>query len=287
MASARDWANNANLIMSHQKKSKTNLLADSSDDDTPAPELRINRKYATQYEQFKRRQELERARDLGLIDENGNPINDDDDSTSESEDEGDALTPFMDLQVMKTIQMIRNKDPRIYDSSYSFFKDTDHVSTRLESQPKELVAREKKPKKKIAKDILRDQLIAAAEEGKADAFDSDNDMPTHKGLISGQSEQISDSVQAKVYDAEQAKLRDAFRQAVNSESEAEESDDGLLKVVKRSQEEVDAARASYREFLEKEKGKLPLPQDETKAIDEYVLGQECVGEGLRLIWGRK
>ena len=74
--------------------------------------VKVNKEYA---EKFDRE---ERYRDLQRLKEVSNQMEDEESSDSEIEDEdAEALTSSMELQIVQTINSIRRKDPRIYDSS--------------------------------------------------------------------------------------------------------------------------------------------------------------------------
>ncbi|KOO31699.1 protein kri1-like protein [Chrysochromulina tobinii] len=85
------------------------------DDDDDEPEdaatdntgLSFNKSYAARFEVRKKKQELARLKEK-LKDQE-----EDDDESSEDED-GKMLTPAMDVQIFRTIDKIRNKDPSIY-----------------------------------------------------------------------------------------------------------------------------------------------------------------------------
>ena len=98
----------------------TNIFGES-DSDADAPKITVNRKFATAYEERKRRQELSKAREMGYVNDDAEE-DEEDASTSESEDEGDALTPYRDLEIMRTIKMIRSRDPRVYDPNTKFYE---------------------------------------------------------------------------------------------------------------------------------------------------------------------
>jgi protein KRI1 len=84
---------------------------DQSDSDSGARAFKINKSFANTYEQKKRREE-ENAFVLASSS---------DESVSETEDEdGDLLTGQVDAQIMKTILMIQNKDPKVYEGGDLF-----------------------------------------------------------------------------------------------------------------------------------------------------------------------
>jgi hypothetical protein len=112
----------------------SNILDDSDSDGGGGggggPSLSINRGFATAYEERKRKQELGKAREMGLLQggwDDGEEGEEEDESTSESEDEGEALTPFVDVEIMRTIHMIRSKDPRVYDPNTKFYRGAEEA----------------------------------------------------------------------------------------------------------------------------------------------------------------
>lgn len=89
-------------------------------------ELSLNEKFAAQYEETQRRKLLQSAPPNLL--QNGNVENDDESSSDTSDDEddlGELLTKRIDRGVRETLDAIRAKDPRIYDSKTRFFGDDD------------------------------------------------------------------------------------------------------------------------------------------------------------------
>ena len=73
--------------------------------------LRINKKYAEKFEETARYNELQRLKSKQLDE-------DESDSDASSEDEGaDLLSSAVDLQIAKTINSIKRRDPTIYDNS--------------------------------------------------------------------------------------------------------------------------------------------------------------------------
>ena len=68
------------------------------------------------------------------------PSGDDTDSTSETEDEGELATAELDNEISATLSAIRSKDPRVYDKSYTFYKegDAEPAESGLPSREKSL-----------------------------------------------------------------------------------------------------------------------------------------------------
>lgn len=176
--------------------------------------LTVNKKWASGYDERKRRQELGRARELGLLD---GATNSEDD---ESEDEGEALTSAVEYGIRATLQAIRNKDPRIYDKTTKFFKTSkesasDSDDSSSDDDAKQVSKSKSKQKTVTAKDILRQQLVEAAEQGKTDAFEDDDDVTLNKRTLDDGDRRVS----SKVYDSEQAELRKAFLDTVKEQSD--------------------------------------------------------------------
>jgi protein KRI1 len=120
------------------------LSASDSEDDTPPATLQINESYAARLEHNKAREELHRleakyGKNIPPA-HNNNKYDDDDDSeesTSESEDEvGELVTPALDAEIWRTIAMIRERRPEVYDENFKVFNEE-------ESAPVEKLKKEK------------------------------------------------------------------------------------------------------------------------------------------------
>jgi protein KRI1 len=190
----------------------------------------INKKWAAHYDEKKRKQDLSRARELGLFSADSGPV--DSESDEDEDDVGEALTADVDEKIRETIAAIRNKDPRIYDKSRVFFPDEESKKTEGDdgAEPASSSAASGAGagaghKRKTAKDVLREQLVAAAESGRSDAFDEDEDVTL------GRARDAADrSVATRAYDDEQKALRRAFL-----DTAADGGDGGdLLQVRKRA-----------------------------------------------------
>ena len=175
------------------------LLSDESGDEK---ELRINKKFASKYEATARFKELQRGKEL--LEDNES----DSDASSEDED-GEALSAGVDVQIMKTINSIRKKDPSIYDSSAKWF-EPESDGSGSDSEDADVSTR--KQKKQTYKDVLREQLLR-------DGADDDDDTtgPQLKGFAKKNA--------SMSYDPEQEKLRRAFLESVNQNSDSD-SDNG-------------------------------------------------------------
>ena len=199
---------------------------------TRAPALRVNKAFAERYEDKKRKQDLARARELGVFED----VPDSEDDVDE--DEGEGLTAKLDRQIFDTINMIRNKDPRLYNPDTRLFsagpskegEEEENDGTAVAATGSDTsaaaaaaaaataifddVKRKKKPARKpLARDVLTAQLVAAAEAGKSDAFGDDDEDD-----VAGRKRFGDDGDRnPKVYDEEQAALRKAFLDTVNEQ----------------------------------------------------------------------
>jgi len=173
----------------------------------------INTKYAREYEQRKRREELTKHRkvnfDLDGDDDDGN--DDDDSSSSESEDEeGELLTPQLDAQIVKTLKALRRKDESVYDKNATFFvKSNDSDDDDDESSG------DRKMKRKTYKDVVREQIL--------------EQMDDEDGNANGKKKDVDGAAGDLAYDEEQRDIRRAFlestRDNVNDDSDNGSDDD--------------------------------------------------------------
>ncbi|EXJ58631.1 hypothetical protein A1O7_06058 [Cladophialophora yegresii CBS 114405] len=102
------------------------------------PVIKVNEEYARRFEHNKKREELARLEEkLGKssntrkrkrdeADGAGGDESGSDESTSETEDEGEFATEALDSEIMATINAIRSKDPRVYDASVTFYSHGDN-----------------------------------------------------------------------------------------------------------------------------------------------------------------
>jgi hypothetical protein len=154
------------------------IMSDSSGEDGV---LRINSKFASEYEQSKRKEQLskstyclrccgvrlmpaaEEVKDalLTMRKQAAAGSESGDSSTSEDEDaEGELLTMKLDGKIQKTLEKIRRRDPAIYDPSVKFFEEGDNSP---ESASEEEAEKPKKKKAKSVKMVLTEQMMAETE----------------------------------------------------------------------------------------------------------------------------
>lgn len=95
---------------------------------------------------------------------------DNEDEDDDEEDEiGELLTPEVNAQVLRTISLIRSKDPMVYDTSKNFFEEQDMEEVRRSWKQRQQTLRSE-PKKITLKDYERDQIVSQMKV----AFPNDN-----------------------------------------------------------------------------------------------------------------
>jgi len=224
-------------------------LSSSDSEADSKPRIRVNKKFAAKFEAKARYQDLQRLQSLQREVEE-----DEEDSDASSEDENaDAMTPALDLQIIKTINSIRRKDPEIYKTEKQWFEERDD-DDEDESEEEDGNTGGKKVR---YKDVVRQQLVEDA---------------TKKG----------EKVERMVYDGEQHALRRAFLEAAGgsddqaggdenagSGSDSGSDDDGGGLMVKKrksasehKQEEVSREIAEALGEMQQLKGKEATKKEE-------------------------
>lgn len=201
-----------------------NLLSSDEEEDVDN-RISVNRKFAQSFESKKRAQELKRSKATLLEEDEDDEEIDSEDDESEDED-GEALSAALDLQIIKTINSLKQKDPKIYDSQTKWFddakdaEDNEEISVDISSN-----------KRKTYKDVIREQLL----EHGADIEEGDSGRKEDRKKLT------------LLYDEEQAALRSEFLEAVASAS----GDDGndVIQLRKKSTSEVAREEAELREAL--------------------------------------
>ena len=247
--------------MPRKSKAKKASLFEGGEESGAGISLSINSRYATTFEDRKRKADLERATELGLLPRGGAAGGDEAEESEESEDEGEQLDPALDRQITDIITAIRRKDPKVYDTSITFFEEAPAAAASSAAG----AAKGDKAKKrgKSAQEVVAGQLVEAAEAGREDAFEEDEELlgPHGKRAV----DDGNRSANARLYNAEQRELRDAFLASAGAaagaqqgskgaEAEAEEEEEeGLLRVKPKSKKqraaEEEEARVTREELL--------------------------------------
>ena len=103
--------------------------------------------FRRKYNARKRREELAKVRREGRYNL------DSDEESSETEDEdAELLTQSKDDQIARTLEMIKNRDPRIYQKDTEFYN-------KDEEEDEEGASKKKKTKAMYAKDYIRHSLL--------------------------------------------------------------------------------------------------------------------------------
>jgi len=232
-SSSSDDSSSSSSEEEQQTKSTTKpmkgLLNDDSDSDSDnndtdtklQPSLKINTKFAKEYESKKRREELTKHRHLSSHANNSDDSSSSS-SSSESEDEqGNLLTPQLDVQILQTLQAIKSGNEDVYDRSVNFFNndgrqvkdggDSEESGSGddEESGKKE---REEKHKPKRYKDVVREQILQQMNDE-----DEEGDTKSKPNINSADGEQHN----SLAYDEEQRQLRNAF---LNNDNNSDNSD---------------------------------------------------------------
>jgi len=215
-------------------------------------ELTINKEYAAKYQRTKERQELEKLKQkYGNVD-----ASNDESSTSESEDEdAEAITPQLERDFLRTLALIKKKDPKIYEKDAKFYEEEDDNETESTTKVK------KKPI--YLKDYERQRLL---ERGlKALVSDSESDTESNE----------NDSKEnGLTYVKEQKMLKDSFKNVMDGE---DSGDDGELLIPRaRTASEKEKEEAEYQEWLKSNENvqQIESLDEEEKFLRDYILKKE-------------
>lgn len=220
------------------QKRKNNLLDEEDEVDVNA-EWTVNENYAKRFTHNKQREDLHRLQELK---KKGMAGSDSDDSESEDEDEDGKLPVKTDVQIFETLAMIKKKDPTIYKPEAKFYDDDEDD----DEEEEENTVYSKKKKPLYLKDVQARHLL-----------DGDDD----------DEEDIRKKKQPKVktYADEQEELKRSFLRSVE---EADDSDDDLLRVRHRTNEELAKDEKETAEAVQ-EAERRKKDQDISKKLEDY------------------
>lgn len=248
---------------------------DLGNDANSTTHFSINKNYAEKYTATKRRQELTGREAQNLL-----RRGDDDDysssETSESEDsDADELTPEIEVNIFKTIQMIRNKDPQIYDQDKKWFdrSETGGAAAAAAARSKKNGSGKGEDDQPVTfyKDYMRQRLQKAVDRGYAseEGSDVEDDQDSATSSSSSSSSTITTTAGGLSYHEEQAEMKRAFLQS-NQEAggnDGDDDDDDFLKVRPKTQEELTQEEADAATLRDRLASKMP--RNEQEAVQHY------------------
>jgi protein KRI1 len=186
--------------------------------------LKINKRFAREYESRKLRQELHEKRndgDDGDDDDTGSGSNSDSDEEDEA---GILLTTQLDTSILKTIHALRTKDQRIYDPTVTFFArehddDDDAIEDEDDGSKRRKTATMTKEKPKYITDVVREQVLQDMEQEGEDEDDDDAEIDDDDDDNRAEARASSSRL---AYDATQQEARRAFLDAIQEDEDGEE-----------------------------------------------------------------
>nr|XP_033781398.1 protein KRI1 homolog [Geotrypetes seraphini] len=237
-------------------------------------ELKINRKFAARYEQYRRKEELQR-----LKDRYGDSREQEDITSSESEDEDDgvAFDPEEEKEFYQTLSLLKKKDPRIYQKDATFYTSEGPSCEGQESEKR------KKEKPMFLKDYERNVILER--EGKYEDEDETEDDE--------KAQERQQRAASPTYIEEQKHIKEGFRRFVeDSDESGEEGTSGMPLLTKRrkTREEEDKEDEDYIAWLKgqkevqkeeklkeltylKEYWSNPQLEEEERFLRDYILNQ--------------
>ncbi|KAF2711069.1 Krr1-domain-containing protein [Pleomassaria siparia CBS 279.74] len=123
--------NNANNAPLGERPAKKVKLLDHSDDEPDSDQedggisLKVNEEYARRFEYNNKRAEKHRLEEKYANAKGGEESEEDSEDGVEEDDDGELATENLDAEISATLQALRSKDPRVYDSTVTFYQPID------------------------------------------------------------------------------------------------------------------------------------------------------------------
>ncbi|KAG8781908.1 hypothetical protein FRC16_002757, partial [Serendipita sp. 398] len=239
-----------NLVLTKTSMLSDNDVSSNASDEKEIHQLTINEHFAKAYKEKKEREELQKLKDKYGSDAE---LSAEESEDSETEDEdGDELTPAMDVAMLRTLAKIRNKDPTIYDSKKNVFEDEKDTVSNLRMKK---TSKEKTKTLTIKQHALNSIL---------DPNGSRTPSPAPLTYAKEQEMLKKETVQA-------------FKSAVVSGSE-DSDEDGFLVPREKTKGEIEQEQEEYRAFLQREIGPN-VDIKELITVDEGIERIHEAGEG--------
>ena len=232
--------------------------------------FRINSQFADSYNKYRRKEELQKFKD-----KYGDVSEQDESSSSSSEDENaEALTPQIERDWLRALSAIKNKDPKIYDSSTRFFS---HDSTSKSSSGDESLDIPKKKKKIFLKDYERQILIEKGPELSTDDSEEEYRLKEQAPGYYEEQEQIRASFKDALLDSDAED--DLFVPRTKSLTQKREEDEDYLQWVKSDDGKIESQEVTgvkqeldpLRKYWTK-----PSLDDSEKFIRNFILDKKYI-----------
>ncbi|PHJ25280.1 zinc zz type domain-containing protein [Cystoisospora suis] len=260
LASAQEGATG---VMSGAQTAEHELFSSSESEGEPNSQggpgsrhidrIAINRAYAEAYEVRKRREFLQKNKDL-LLEES-------DESRSSSEEEDDdavMLSDRVECKILDTLARIKNKDPSVYDTNHRFFHDDDFEDT---------VAAETRTEKGTRySDVVRETLSKRG----PTAFLEEEDALARR----------RQQTDVPGYNGELSALKKAFLDAAEGTDEDGDAD-GLLESKQKTEAELADEETEYQIFLKSKAGKQQV--DHNATLSRYWAPDESLDPDERFL----
>lgn len=170
---------------------KPTLFDEDSDEEVA---LKTENEYAKKYDKWREKEELHKLEQKY----GSKAVNGDGSASSDSEDESDEppeVSEEMETQFLKTLALLKTKDPRIYDPKYKFFDETEKKEPEKESKPKQLTFADSDEDDDDDGNIFSIEKKAEVEEPKKERKTSESKETKLKEYLTGQAEHIDDEVE--------------------------------------------------------------------------------------------
>jgi len=221
------------------------LLGSDSESDADGDvglQLNTNNDYATRYDTWRGKEQLQK-----LKDKYGDDVDEDDESSEEESEDEEAgeLTAAVERDFFTTLASLKERNPAIYDGKTEFFRRPDEGVKGK--------AGNKAGKKVTLADIERKVMLE-----KGGKFDEIEDGSIEKK-------------EGSSYNEELELIKSSFKTALEDEEEGEDSKDDLLMKRTKTEEEKVKEEEDYREWLAGQKSQLndAATEQKLKGLRDY------------------
>ncbi|EGE83809.1 ribosome biogenesis protein Kri1 [Blastomyces dermatitidis ATCC 18188] len=197
--------------------------------------FKINEEYAKRFEYNKKREELQQLEDkygksIGLGkrkkaadgDVDTADASEEEESSSDSEDEDDEgvlATEALDREIFDTLNAIRSKDPRVYDTNAKFYSEIKEAEDEPEDEPEASSAKKEKPM--FIRDYHRENLLRGASGGENETEEEEEEEEEAPKTFAQEQEDLKREIIKEMHATNDASGGDG-------ENEDEDEDGGFL-----------------------------------------------------------